>query len=172
MKFEDGNFAACFASFDSVSYTELYALAVTNWACVATSRDSKLTLALIESPMYKILGGGFCVLHELFPAGVLGGGGPEEEGCEGLSFGELVLDEEPEGGDDWDGVELASENDLGSGTLVFFEGMRGSWAVLELSFPANSNSVERGITTGGSEFREELSENTDLISFNSGANTC
>ena len=54
VKLDAGNFAACLPTLETVSCTELYALAVTNCDCVATSNAPISTFALIESPMYKI----------------------------------------------------------------------------------------------------------------------
>ena len=76
VKLLSGNFAACFAMFDSVSCIELYALALTNLACVAPSRALISTLALIESPMYSIFGDSVWVgLVTLGGNDVLFGGG-------------------------------------------------------------------------------------------------
>ena len=94
-KFDAGNVGSCFAIFETVSFTELYALAVTSCDCVATSSDLIFTFALIESPIYNIFDG-----HSVFKgvetlrAAFAGGGGglvvgrvagpPFEEGLDGV----------------------------------------------------------------------------------------
>lgn len=55
VKFKFGNIAGCFATFLTLSCIELYALAFTNWDCVASSRASMFTLELMESPIYRVL---------------------------------------------------------------------------------------------------------------------